>query len=263
MRPSARSIVAVAMMDRADMLRTPPGERLAGALATAAMLALLGAGLIWGLAGTQILSLHEAATAVTLDLKPPPPRRPREPPSARAPAHAASPRNRKNVATDVAPPPPVIRLAPPPPVVVAPRAASGMAAQTGASDRPGTGQGAGGRGNGFGGGGDGGDGTGFKPPQQLNTLKYGDLAPDLRARGAQGVAEVIFHVGEDGHVGACSIRVSSGDRALDDGICHAIQSHLRFRPSRDPSGEPIGANVIASHGWIIDREGDAPRSPQT
>ena len=243
------------------MLHRPARERLVGAVGAASVVGLLGAGLIWGLAARRQVWRETPTALIEVEAPPPPPRlRTATPLRTKTAPKAPAPRNLRNTANDVVAPPVVLR-APPPPVVVAQAPRNGTAAESGASDRAGPGEGAGGEGNGSGGGGTGGDGAGYSPPEQLNDLKYGYLAPALRARGAQGTAEVIFHVTERGRVSSCSVRVSSGDRELDAGICQAIQTHLRFRPSRDPSGEPVGANVIASHGWIIDRESEGSQRP--
>ncbi|MFD1958827.1 energy transducer TonB [Novosphingobium panipatense] len=151
----------------------------------------------------------------------------------------------------------------PPPVVTAPRAGTGAAAQSGAADRAGPGQGAGGIGDGDGGGGDGnGDGEGddalTRPEQIRGRLRFSDLPRDLREGKTGGELKLRYRIGVDGRVSDCRILVSSGRPSLDATTCRLITERFRFRPSRNSRGEPVPAIMVETHGWYFDPEEDLP-----
>lgn len=233
-------------------------------VATAIVVLLFGYALFIGLTVRMEVLLERPMAMLDLRTPPPPPPRPPhvEHPRGKAPSGAASPRNLRSKATKVvAPPPIVLPLVPPPPVIVAPKPGAGLAASTGASDRPGPGRGAGGEGDGTGSGGEGeGDGGGDVPPRQIRGhLSFSDMPADLRARGVGGTVAVRYHVGTDGRVGDCAVTRSSGTAELDALTCRLIQQRFRFDPSRDAAGRPVRSAIVEDHSWIIDRgEEDAP-----
>jgi protein TonB len=230
-------------------------DRVASALGTAIILALLGYALFVGM-NVDIRRQADRAVAL-LDLRMPPPPRKREPQRpklGRASSHA-SPPNLRNKATPIVVPPPIIPLPRPSPVIVSPKAGTGMAVSNGASDHPGPGQGAGGQGDGLGSGGDGdGDGGGDIPPRQIKgRLKDADLPADLLASGRLYTVSVRYVVTVDGQVGDCSIAHSSGVAGLDSLTCRLIRGRFRFKPSRDAGGQAVESVVEEDHSWEIDR----------
>ncbi|VWX53967.1 energy transducer TonB [Novosphingobium sp. 9U] len=145
-------------------------------------------------------------------------------------------------------------LRPPPPIIAAPKPGIGNAANTGASDRVGPGQGAGGIGDGTGGGGDGGDGHGMddavtRPVQTRGKLYWSDLPKSLREAHQGGELELRYVVNVDGRVSDCHVTQSSGSPQLDAQTCRLITERFRFRPSRDASGRPVSSGIIERHGW--------------
>lgn len=235
--------------------------------AAASLLIVLGgvAAVIAGLA-TQMTPRERRdtlAAVLPLSASPKPPAHKERP--AKADSTAArgrpAPPNLRNQATQiVAPPPRLPPLVTPPPIIAAPEAGTGSAAQTGASDRTGSGRGAGGIGDGNGGGGNGnGDGEGYddavtRPRQIRGRLHFSDLPPDLRESKAGGELKLRYRIGVDGRVSDCRILVSSGRPSLDATTCRLITERFRFKPSRDADGRPVPALMVETHGWYFPAE---------
>ena len=239
----------------------PHPPRTLSAAASVAIVALMGVLLMLGLRVQQ--AIRQSVPLISLDMLPPQPQpseRPK-PPEQRharkpAPKHEASPRNVRNQATPVVAPP-VKPIVVPPPVVTAPQAGVGLAANAGASNRPGPGQGAGGIGNGYGGGGLGGEGNGdgdgeavVGPRRIAGDLHYSDLPEGVLAPGEEATVEVLYMVNRDGRVSECHAERSSGYRVLDQLACRLIQQRFRFRPAEDRDGRPVRAGVIEHHTWF-------------
>lgn len=237
----------------------PLRERVAAGLGSAAILALTGYALLLNPSDQAAPKPEPPATLLTLRPPPPPPRvHPVERPVRRRAAGKPSPPNLRNKATPLEAPPPIVRLAPPPPIVVAPHAGTGMAANTGAADRAGPGEGAGGAGNGTGAGGTG-EGEGDTAPRQIRgALRYSDLPDDLRARGLTVHVGVSYRVETNGRVTGCSVNASSGVAQVDQLACALIEQRFRFRPARDADGRPFRATVVETHSWGLDRTGYDP-----
>jgi protein TonB len=214
--------------------------------------------LVAGLAARRIERDRREALVATVPMRDPvqEPKRREIPAKARSTAAKGrpSPANLHNRATQIVAPP--ARLPPlivPPPVTTAPRAGTGAATQSGASDRPGPGQGAGGIGDGDGGGGNG-SGDGYddavtRPRQIRGRLHFSDLPPDLREQKTGGDLKLQYRIGVDGRVSDCRILVSSGRPSLDTTTCRLITERFRFRPSKDARGNPVPAIMIETHGW--------------
>jgi protein TonB len=239
--------------------QTPVRERLWSAGGAAVIVALVGVGLVSGLRVSPFTRVQQALALVDIATPPPPPRpRPETkvvPKIAERAKGKPSPPNLRNRATPiVAPPPPPVTV--PPPVMTAPAPNIGMAAQTGASDRAGPGQGAGGEGSGYGGGGDGGDGDDVPPRQTRGRLSFADLPANLRQGFSGGTVGVRYSVETDGRVGQCLVTHSSGRAELDRLTCQLIQQRFRFKPSRDgEDGAPVRSWIVENHSWDIDRDG--------
>lgn len=237
---------------------TSARDRVVAALASLLIVAAAVAALIAGLAAQMTPRERREALTAILPLRDPPDEPKRRETPAKAKSTAAkgrpSPPNLRNKATQIVAPP--ARLPPlivPHPVITAPRAGTGAATQSGASDRPGPGQGAGGIGDGDGGGGNG-DGDGdddavTRPRQIRGRLHFSDLPPDLREQKAGGDLKLQYRIGIDGRVSDCRILVSSGRPSLDATTCRLITERFRFRPSKNSHGRPVAAFMIETHGW--------------
>jgi periplasmic protein TonB len=235
-------------------------DRKIGAAIGAAVLQVgLGALLINGFTVTMphVITQDLKLFGVTPPPPPPPPApkpQPKPKPSVRK-AGAAAPPNLRSKATEVVAPPPRIPIPVPPPVVVAPIAATGNQATSGASDRPGPGTGAGGRGNGTGSG-DAGDGDGGGVAQEAyqksGRIRGSDYPRSaLRAR-VGGTVYVNYTVEVDGHATGCTVRRSSGNPDIDATTCRLIEERYRYEPARDASGRKIRSRVVnQDHTWVV------------
>jgi protein TonB len=243
-------------------VHTSARDRAISALASLLIVAAGIVALVAGLAARMTPRERREALAAVVPLRDPPeePRRREVPAKAKSTAAKGrpSPPNLRNKATQIVAPP--ARLPPlivPPPVITAPRAGTGAATQSGASDKPGPGQGAGGIGDGDGGGGNGdGDGDsddyddGVTRPRQIRgRLHFSDLPEDLREQKAGGDLKLQYRIGVDGRVSDCRILVSSGRPSLDATTCRLITERFRFRPSRDARGRSVPAIMVETHGW--------------
>jgi protein TonB len=239
----------------------PPRQRTASALASAALVAGIGALLLSGLDAAPIAAGRAALVAI--DLLPPRPTptpTPTPPPPAAKSAPKGDPgkRNLRNKATQIVAVKPPILILPPPPVVVATTPANtGNATQSGMSDRPGPGQGAGGYGNGLGGGGDGGEGDGVAvvgPRRIRGRLSFDDLPDGVLYPGERATVAVLYTVEADGRVTGCRAQRSSGHRDLDALTCRLIERRFVYRPARDRYGRNVASTVGENHTWELDEE---------
>lgn len=228
------------------------------ALASLAIMLCTAYALVTGLSYGVMTQGREALISVFVapPKPPPPPQEKRKVVRASSPAPkgAPSPPNLKNKATAVFAPklPPIVV---PPPIVTAPLPAQGNAAQTGASDRLGPGQGAGGIGDGTGGGGQGGEGDGggiaSGPRQIRGKLSFRDLPEGLLAPGGEASVGVRYAVEPDGSVTGCRADEPSGYPAIDALACRLIEQRFRFRPAKNRAGRPVRSIVVERHSWFI------------
>lgn len=231
-------------------------DRVAAALVSGGLVALLIWALVLGLAIANGVKVSDSLKL--FGVAPPPPPPPIEHPHPKVhnfrPQGAAAPPNLRSKPTEiVAPKPIVIPPTPPPPVTVAPVAGTGAQASAGAADVAGPGTGAGGEGNGFGGGGAGdGDGAGDVPPRRIGgRLKDSDYPLEAGEQGVSGRVGVRFVVAVDGRVSACQVTRSSGSRLLDDTTCRLIVQRYRYKPAHDADGEPFESVIVQNESWII------------
>ena len=245
-------------------------NRAVSALASTAIVAGIGAMLVFGLQAGGVVKAAQAL--VSIDLIVPPPSPTPTPPPPPKPAAKSAPkgdpgqRNLMNKATQiVAIKPPIVLITPPPVVVATTPANTGNATQSGASDRAGPGQGAGGFGNGqggggLGGGGNGGDGNGVSqasPPRPIrDKLAYKYIPDDVGEPGETVSLGVQYVVGPDGRVSNCTVDRSSGYPRFDRLACQLIEQIFLFRPARDRAGRPVSTNVGQDHYWEIPRGSD-------
>ena len=243
-------------------------NRAVSALASTAIVAGIGAMLVFGLQAGRIVEATQALIAI--DLPPPRPTPTPTPPPPPKKSEKSAPkgdpgqRNLKNKATQIVAIVPPILIVPPPPVVVATTPANtGNATQSGASDRAGPGQGAGGYGNGLGGGGNGGNGDGINreaPPRPIrDRLAYKYIPEDVGEPGETVSMGVVYMVNPDGHVSNCRVDRSSGYPRFDRLACQLIEERFLFRPARDRTGQAIATRVGQDHFWEIPRGVDRGR----
>lgn len=240
------------------MYAQPPRDRIAPALAAAAVTAGLGWALLTGLNGAAVAKRVEESLAL-FSLDPPAPPRVRVVPKKIAtsrPSGRAAPPNLRSQATPVVSPTPIVVVPlPPPPIVVSVKPFAGAQATQGASDRSGPGTGAGGIGDGTGSGGwgdgDGGGGRETPPEWRRGRLSDADYPRDLGEAGFQGTVSVKFLVWTDGRVRDCRVMASSGNATLDATTCRLIQKRFRYEPSRDADGRAVPAWIIENHEWVI------------
>ena len=76
---------------------------------------------------------------------------------------------------------------------------------------------------------------------------------DLQQEHA-GVTSVVLTVGPDGKVAGCSVTSSSGFPGLDQATCSNLQRRARFDPALDGSGNPTTGSFSKSVRWQIPKE---------
>ena len=202
------------------------------------------------LSGLNVRTVTAAVERLkTFDIVPPPPPPPAPPPkpaprphTAKKPAGAPAP---KAEPSPVAAPQPRIQL--PFPVPAAKVAGSGSASTSGAG-AAGNGTGAGGSGNGTGGGG---DTSRFTPARLVRNLTRGDYRSIAAGRMPSGRAMVSLRVEPSGIPSNCRVVRSSGDAAVDAGLCPLIEAQLRFDPARDDQGRPIPYQLQYVATWRL------------
>lgn len=232
-------------------------ERLASALAVAAVHAALGYALLTGLGVSLPGKVQEVLAA--FDVTDPPPPRPDPPPNPprplpeRAPRDegAAAPPNLTSRATPIVAPDTPIPI--PPPLTVTELPGVGAEATSGNAERVGPGTGAGGFGDGTGSGrygnGPGGGGGGERAVPLRSDL--GNLDCRDGAFSCPSVEITLrFTVGADGRVTDCRVLRASGDADVDRQTCPRAEQRMRFRPARDPSGRKVPAQIT----WVHDFE---------
>ena len=210
----------------------------------------LAAIIVAGLNVTIIRHAVEQMTIITIADPPPPPREPREPPLAPRPERA---KQAPGAPAKAAKPTEIVaskqKLPAANPVVAAPAAGTGAAARPGAAVA-GTGSGAGGSGNGPGGGGSG-DFSRFTPPRLVRNLSRGDYQLIASGRLPAGSADVAITIAPGGYLGGCRLLRSSGDAAIDRGLCPLLMQRLRFRPALDDQGRAIAYRTNYHASWQL------------
>lgn len=222
-------------------------DRTKAILGVVAVHAALAAIILTGLNVSTIRRAVEHMTTIDIMEPPePPPQAPPPPRNDRAKEAEGAAAKQAKPTEIVAPPP---RLAPPTPVVAAPVADSGAAATSGAA-LSGSGTGAGGSGTGTGGGGSG-DTSRFTPARLVRNLKSGDYRAIATGRLTAGSADVSIAVATNGAVSDCRLIRSSGDAAIDRGLCPLLRQRLRFRPALDDLGRPIPYRTNYHASWQL------------
>ena len=234
-------------------------DRIKSAGAAAALVALIGYGLVVGLGVSAAQRIVEQLTVVALLPESAPPK----PDPVRAPKQAekrkegaASPPNIRSKATELVAPPVPVLLPPPVQMVVAPVAGLGADRSAGAAPVVGPGTGSGGQGNGLGSG-DGGDGDGGGGGTEAelvsNKLRYRDLPRALWDAQAAGTVSYRATIGTNGRLSDCRIVRTSGNAALDAATCALALRHVRFRPARDEKGRKVTDSALFEQEWTVAR----------
>ena len=220
-------------------------KAILGVLAVHAALAVL------ILSGLNVHAVRRAVeTMTTIDIAEPPPPPPVRPPPAAKPDRARldeGAAGKKSKPTEVVAPP--ARTAPVNPMPAAPVAGTGSQSTAGAAIA-GSGTGAGGSGSGLGGGGTG-DYSRYTPARLVRNIGHGDYRAIVGDRAAAGSADVALSISPAGDVAGCRIIRSSGDAAIDRGLCPLLSRRLRFRPARDDRGRPISYRTNYHASWRI------------
>lgn len=234
-------------------------DRALSALLSAALTAALGYALLLGL-GVRLPHAPDQALAL-FDLAPsplPPARLVAPPTRATKPQGRAALPNLRARPKEITAPPPIVLPPTPPVLLAAPIADLGLAAASGATDKPGPGTGAGGEGNGRGAGGSGeGDGGGREVPLRhiRGEIRDSDYPDHLREAGVTGVVGLRFTVGANGRVTACAVTRTSGVPELDALTCRLIAKRFRYRPTIDANGRAVADVVTGEQGWGVDEDG--------
>jgi len=226
------------------------GDRWKAMAAAVGVTAVVGAGILSGLNVDIIREAGERLETFDVALPEPPPEEP--PPELqrdRADEEQGA-AGRKAEPTPIVAPKPEIVLPPREVIAAAVEPGAGTASTSGAANS-GTGPGAGGTGSGRGGGGSGAGGTGFTPAQLVRNLTRSDYRQLTGGRLPAGRAMVSLRVEPDGSASNCRVVRSSGDTAVDRGLCPLITRRLQFRAARDDRGRPIAYQLQYVATWRL------------
>lgn len=224
-------------------------DRLKAIAAVLAVHVVLGAVIVTGLNVEIISRAVEKLETFDIVLQQPPPEQPPPPQveADRAPEEAGAPGKIADP-TPIVAPEPRIRLPVQSPVATSQTPGTGAASSSGAGTA-GTGTGAGGTGSGRGGGGR--DFSKFTPARLIRNLSRSDYRQLAAGRMPTGRAMVALKVEPDGRASSCRVVRSSGDSAVDLGLCPLITRRLLFRPALDDLGRPVpyGLEYVAT--WSL------------
>jgi protein TonB len=188
---------------------------------------------------------HAIESLKTFDIRePPPPPPPPPPPSSRPKAKLEEgTAGKKAEPTPVVAPQPKLPI--PSPIPAAKIAGTGNATTAGAANS-GTGTGAGGSGSGRGGGGSG----EFTPAQKITKIPNREYRRLVAASGMdRGSVGVAIRVTPEGIASNCRIVRSSGNPMADALMCQLTEQYVRFRPARDPGGQPVAQDLTWYPNW--------------
>ena len=208
-------------------------DRWKAMLGAIAVTAILGAGILSGLNVKMVRQAVERLETFDISLPKPPPEEPPPPPAEQKQAanEQAAPAAPK--ASPIVAPKPEVQLPTKQVIAAATKAGTGASSQNGQGGI-GTGTGTGGAGTGRGGG-----GAGNMPARLVRNLTRGDYRQLTGGRLPAGQAGLSIRVNSNGRVDSCTVEHSSGDSAVDAGLCPLVRSRLLFQPARNARGEPI------------------------
>jgi protein TonB len=241
-------------MYRSDLNRRDKSGAIAAVVAVhaAILFALLRASGHFPLASTQ-----EVLRVFNVNEVPPPPPPPpiqqqaqqkQKPKQAEG---AASPKNIRSQATEVAAPKPRIALPLPVPMRTSKTPNQGTQSTQGTSNVIGPGTGAGGIGTGTGSGGagtgvgGGGEGGAAYPPRLVSPVLLGrDFPSQVLDQWPRGATVFLrLRVDARGYVSECTVDRGTGVAAIDSEMCNLAHDRLRFRPALSRSGQAVA-------GWF-------------
>ncbi|MGH6659527.1 MAG: energy transducer TonB, partial [Sphingomicrobium sp.] len=101
------------------------------------------------------------------------------------------------------------------------------------------------------GGGGSGDTSRFTPARLVRNLRRGDYRAIATGRLEAGSADVTLSIAANGAVSGCRLIRSSGDSAIDRGLCPLLAQRLRFRPALDDRGRPIAYRTNYHASWKL------------
>ena len=220
-------------------------DRAKAAVAALIVHVAIGAAFLTGLVIN--VSQHPTEVIQTFDVTEPPP-----PPVVEieesAPKGDPGEAGKKADPTPIVAPEPRIEVPAKPPVAAAPVPGQGAAPSAGAA-QAGAGTGAGGSGSGLGGGGSGGFGAGFTPARRISKIPDREYRRFVAASGMRrGSVAITVKVNTDGSPSDCRVSRSSGNPGADSLMCQLTIRYVRFRPARDPRGEPVAQDIT----WVPD-----------
>ena len=230
-------------------------QRMAAALAAAAVQLVFGYALLTGLSVPLPNALRQALTLIYISPPPPP-----LPPPVRKPVPPVISRATAGRSAPTAPAAPATPPLVAPPLVLPEFAVTPIdVAASGALDAGVSDGGAGGAGSGTGSGSEGrgagnGDADIAAPPRWLSgRIKASDYPREASAARTEGSLSTEFTVGVDGRVTDCRVAVSSGSAVLDAATCRLIRERYHYAPARDTQGRAVADIVLRDHFWSIQR----------
>ncbi len=93
------------------------------------------------------------------------------------------------------------------------------------------------------------------PPRPRNAMNRwittGDYSRSDLTRGNEGTASYRLVVGSDGRVDACEVTRSTGHSTLDSATCRLISERARFNPATNNRGEEVVGTFTGTVRWQI------------
>ena len=222
-------------------------DRWKAMTAAVAVTGVVGAGILAGLNVNIVTQAVERLETFDISLPEIPPPPPPPPPPKQAQEEQGAPAAPK--ASPIVAPKPEIELPVQNPIAAAPEAGTGASSSTGQGG-VGSGTGAGGTGTGSGRG----SGAGFTPAQRIQKIPDNEYRRFVRSSGMRtGRVGLTVKVNTDGRPSNCRIVRSSGNGATDSLMCELTLRYVRFRPARDPQGNPVAQDVTWFPDWAPNR----------
>lgn len=75
--------------------------------------------------------------------------------------------------------------------------------------------------------------------------------PEAIRQGQQGRTVAVLTVDASGTPVRCTVKTSSGSRALDRATCTTALARVRFEPARDNRGAPIASHYTLPVRWVL------------
>jgi TonB family protein len=79
----------------------------------------------------------------------------------------------------------------------------------------------------------------------------GDYPMSATSIGARGRVVAIGTVAIDGHVEACIVVETSGNKSLDEATCRIMRDKVRFTPARDKDGKAVPSHYVLPVRWVL------------